>query len=196
MRPVAIVLAAGRGERFGGRKLLAPFHGRPLITFLLDTLRTVGELRVVVVIREGDLGLEREVAGAEVTFVPAGPQSASIVAGVGAAGEAPSYLVLLADQPLVDRASIASVLEAWRNGAKAVLMDGGAGPQPPAVFDASLRGRLLALRGDIGAKAVALEAGAGLFVVRREGGLWMEDIDTPEDLERLERLTSTPRGLP
>ena len=196
MRPVAIVLAAGRGERFGGSKLLAPFHGRPLIRFLLDTLCTVGELRVVVVIREGDRILEREVSGAEVAFVPAGPQSASIVAGVEAAGEAPSYLILLADQPFVDRASVESVLGAWRDGATAVLMDGGEGPQPPAVFDASLRHHLLALRGDTGAKAVALEAGAGLFVVHRERGLWMEDVDTEEDLERMERLTSKPKGTP
>lgn len=195
LKPAAIVLAAGRGERFGGGKLLTPFHGRPLIRHLLDTLRGLPELRVLVVMGEGDDALARELSGEEAVFLPPGPQAASIAAGVRSAGEAPCYVILLADQPCIDAQAITSALDAWRGGAKCVLLDGGRGPQPPAVFDASLRDPLLAIQGDRGAKSVAMGMGDGLRVIRREGGAWMEDIDTKEDLERLERLTSRPKDM-
>ena len=33
-----MVLAAGRARRFGGAKLLAPLHGRPVLAHVLDTV--------------------------------------------------------------------------------------------------------------------------------------------------------------
>ncbi len=48
-RVVAIVLAAGAGSRFGGRKLVAPLDGRPLIAHPVRTALDCGIGRVVVV---------------------------------------------------------------------------------------------------------------------------------------------------
>ncbi len=47
---VAIVLAAGAGSRFGGRKLLAPIEGRPVLQHVLDRVAAAGIERVVVVL--------------------------------------------------------------------------------------------------------------------------------------------------
>lgn len=51
MRAAAIVVAAGRGERFGGPvpKALVPVAGRPLVVHAVDALVTAGVAEVVVV---------------------------------------------------------------------------------------------------------------------------------------------------
>ena len=42
MRTVGILLAAGQSRRFGPTdKLMAPLHGRPLVTYAAATLRAV-----------------------------------------------------------------------------------------------------------------------------------------------------------
>lgn len=191
MKPAAVVLAAGAGSRFGGGKVTALLGGRPLLAHLLDSLSGMG-LEVVGVTRDGDEGARSLFAdyGFQVTSIPPGPQSASLRAGVSAAGDVPAFLILLGDQPMVGRPEIEAVLAAWEGGAKAALVDGGEGPQPPAVFDRSLRDRLLALEGDRGAKSVALGLGDGLTILSLPPGPWMTDIDTEEELSRLERTLS------
>jgi len=49
-RVVAIVLAAGAGSRFGGRKLVAPLAGRPLVAWAVTAAVASGVGRVVVVL--------------------------------------------------------------------------------------------------------------------------------------------------
>src|SRR5437763_11644212 len=46
----ALVLAAGLGTRFGGRKLLAPIHGKPMLQHVLDLAFAVEMTPVVVVL--------------------------------------------------------------------------------------------------------------------------------------------------
>ena len=57
------MLAAGRASRFGGAKLLAPLHGRPVLAHVLDTVTLAraastvagadGHFRVTVPLRAG-----------------------------------------------------------------------------------------------------------------------------------------------
>src|SRR5918992_1222565 len=44
-----LILAAGRGSRFGGRKMLAEINGRPMLQHVLD-LAAAAELEPVVVV--------------------------------------------------------------------------------------------------------------------------------------------------
>ena len=50
MRLGAVLLAAGRGERFGANKLLAGYRGRPMLCAALDALRQCGAARMAAVV--------------------------------------------------------------------------------------------------------------------------------------------------
>ena len=50
---IGIMLAAGAGSRFGGDKLLAPLHGRPLVLHAVDALRPA-VTEIIAVVRPGD----------------------------------------------------------------------------------------------------------------------------------------------
>ncbi|MEM9691528.1 MAG: NTP transferase domain-containing protein [Myxococcota bacterium] len=57
----AVVLAAGRGARMGGEKLLTPLCGRTLLAWVVTHLRRAGAHPIHVIIRPRDEGLRAEV---------------------------------------------------------------------------------------------------------------------------------------
>ena len=111
-----MVLAAGAGHRFGGRKLEARIGGRPILQHVLDALATAGHENPVVVV-PADRGLESAVAWrhAERVVNPAPERglSSSLRLGWAAAmatEPAPdAILVVLADQPAL-RPEIVQIL--------------------------------------------------------------------------------------
>lgn len=61
-RAIAIVTAAGAAERFGGKKLLAPVNGEPLLDRTIRSLLDGGVAEVIVVVgTDGRRELERDV---------------------------------------------------------------------------------------------------------------------------------------
>jgi molybdenum cofactor cytidylyltransferase len=110
-RLACVVLAAGEGRRFGGRKQLAALDGRPLIAHVVamaapwdpivvlgahaDEIRPVVDAPRIVVAEDWAEG-----------------QAASLRAGLRAAGDVDWLLVLLADMPFVTRAVVEGVLGA------------------------------------------------------------------------------------
>ena len=104
---VAALLAAGAGSRFEGptHKLLAPFGGRPLYEWALDSVRAAG-LPVVVVTGDVELDLPDDVARVDNPDW-AGGIATSLQAAVRAAGDADAVVIGLADQPRIPT-------EAWQ----------------------------------------------------------------------------------
>ncbi len=61
MRTIGIVTAAGSAERFGGRKLLTPIDGEPLLDRTIGSLLDGGVDEIIVVVPKGSTELERDV---------------------------------------------------------------------------------------------------------------------------------------
>ena len=107
---VALVVAAGRGERLGseGPKALVALAGRPMLEWSLEALRAVPSISsVVVALPDGvsaPAGCVGVVGGAE--------RSHSVRAALMAAGAADVVLVHDAARPLVSSALVASCLAA------------------------------------------------------------------------------------
>ena len=116
----AIVLAAGAGSRFGGRKLEARVDGTPILQHVLDALLEAGLDDPIVVVAPG----AGEWRGAELVTNPAPERGLSSSLKLGwaratAAEAAPdAVLVALGDQPLVRpevvRALVAAPLDPAR----------------------------------------------------------------------------------
>ncbi len=189
-RIVGILLAAGRGERFGGGKLLAPLR-RPDGSSLPLGVASLRALRaavpdVVAVVRPGDDALADALAteGARVIRAARADEGmgASLATGVAAAGEAEGYVVALADMPWIETRTHARVAAALAGGASIVApwFDGRRGH--PVGFAGGLRGDLMALGGDEGAKRIlAAHAGATLRIDVDDPGV-LRDVDRPGDL--------------
>lgn len=131
---VAVVVAAGSGVRFGGQvpKALVPLAGRPLVAHSVDALAAGGVSRAVVVISEAlrdHFSAALVDAPIEVDLVAGGQRRQdSVRLGLehaattlqAAEGEA-VVLVHDAARPLVPAATVAAVIAAVVEGARAVI---------------------------------------------------------------------------
>jgi len=190
-RPLVIVLAAGRGSRFvsGGHKLEQELEG---VSLLARTLRSAIASHLPVLVVTTQL-LERQarhfVAARDVIVLPeAAPSSglgmgASIAAGIGARPDAPGWLLLPADMPLVQPATIASVAQALDQHPIAYAQYQGRRGHPVG-FGAELYSELVMLSGDHGARRLIARYPAQAVDVDDAGVL--VDVDTEEDLIALQ----------
>lgn len=183
-----VLLAGGRGSRFGGGKLAAPLAGRPVVTHVAAALAGL-DLTARIVVAAPDVpdlpGFVRIALDP-----PDAPQSRSLALGLAAlhaaTADAPvdAVMVALADMPLVSPAHFARLLAAFDGN----LLASRCGQQamPPALFGARHFHALQALAGDRGAGA--LLRGAPAIDLGADEAL---DIDRVDDLARAERLLAT-----
>jgi molybdenum cofactor cytidylyltransferase len=173
--PTVLVLASGRGERFiasGGstHKLQALLAGKPVLQHTLDAVAASG------------LPWHLENAGHP-------GMGDSIAAAVRATSGASGWLILPADLPLVQGATLRAVAEMLAQRAVVIPVFNGVRGHPVG-FSATCRAGLLALKGDQGAASVvrAQEAvNCVTFIDVADPGT-VTDIDTLEDLRRAEML--------
>lgn len=185
MNFVAIVLGAGAGRRFGGDKLSARFRGEPVLAHAIRAARAAPVSRVILVCRPGlAIGDWPGSPGVEALRIASNELSASLKAGIAAAGGADGAFVFLADMPLVPHA-IAGELAAALGGNFAAVPQWGSVRGHPVLLAARAFPEVARLSGDEGAgrllktrKDVAIVAAAGEGVTR--------DIDRAEDIARLE----------
>jgi CTP:molybdopterin cytidylyltransferase MocA len=183
-----VVLAAGGSTRFGSPKQLAELRGRPLLDRVVDTVRAVPAVDPILVV----LGAHAEriraaldLEDVEVVVADGWEEgiSASLRAGVAAAGKADAIVVVLGDQPLISPQVIASVVQRLDGAAPAARATFDGAPGHPVLIKRSLFAELGDLRGDSGAREL-LEA-HGVTTVECGHLASGHDVDTPADLKAI-----------
>ena len=204
---MALVLAAGGSTRMGRPKMLLRLPGGTVLATVVTRLLQAQVDRVVVVL--GDQAAE-VAAGAG---LPEDPRvevvrnedwraglSSSLKRGLAACPAAEAVIVALGDQPSVRPQTVDRLVRAWRAGAPLAFVVQGDRPGHPVLFDRVLRPELLALSGDVGARALVRRHFEQAF--RLEEPI-LPDLDTEanyraclEELGRLERDRPAPGAVP
>ena len=198
IRPTIIVLAAGRGSRFGGpqHKLEQPFDGS---TVLGATLRHAIETQLPVVVVT-TAALVPLVAGLlatrDILVLSAGEAArgmgCSIAAGVVERSGAPGWIVLPGDMPLLRPDTMLAVATALEQHPVVYAQHRGRRGHPVA-FAAELYSELILLDGDDGARRVLARYPSHGLEVDDPGVLL--DVDTPSDLDLLKAsIVALPAG--
>ncbi len=158
----AILLAAGRGTRFGKEpKLLARFGGKALVRHVAEAAVQSTADPVIVITGHRAEDVQAELTGLPVHFVYnplfADGLSTSLKAGFSALPpEARAAIVLLGDMPFVRSELIDALIAGWQGrGEPAALvpvLNGQRGN--PVVLSRALQTAIEGLSGDVGAGAI------------------------------------------
>lgn len=198
-RAAVVVLAAGRGSRFRGpgHKLEQSLGDAPgADTVLARSLRHAIETQLpVVVVTTTALApaVLKLIAARDVVILPDRDSQGrphpvgmghSIVAGVSATGDADGWLILPADMPLVQPATIMAVAQGLERYPVCYAQYRGIQGHPVG-FGTELYSELMALQGDEGARRIVARYAAQPIAVDDPGV--HVDVDTVEDLARLPR---------
>lgn len=196
----AVLLAAGRGTRFGGKaedtKLTADFGGKPLVRHAVEAALASKARPIVAVTGHSAAKVAAALDGLDVFPVhnPAFAEglASSLKAGVAALPDrVAGVIILLADMPFVSAAVIDRLIaqfeqaEAEPDGIVPVR-NGQRGN--PVLIGRRLFSQIAKLQGDRGARAL-LQASTHVLECPIEDAAVEIDIDTPETLAAFNRLT-------
>jgi molybdenum cofactor cytidylyltransferase len=192
----AVVLAAGRSVRMGGRTkaMLTASDGETFVTRIVRTFQAAGIGDVVVVLGHQasviaeELAERRTEARVVINEAFESGQFSSVLAGLEAIDRpgVDAMLLTLVDVPLVAESTVRAVLARYREtGAPIVRPTKGELHGHPVLIDRSLFDQLRTADPARGAKPVvrAHVSAAGDVKVDDEGAF--ADIDTPEDYARV-----------
>ena len=115
-----VIMASGLGKRFGGNKLMADFHGKPMIQRALDATEGLFTRRVVVTRHESVAELCRK-QRVEVVLHDLPGRNDTIRLGLEALGDLDCCLFLPGDQPLLRRETVALLLENRKENPGSIL---------------------------------------------------------------------------
>ena len=180
-----VIMASGLGRRFGGNKLMADFHGEPLICRILDATEGIFSRRVVVT-RHGEVARLCEQRGIQTVLHDLPHRSDTVRLGLEAMEGMERCLFATADQPLLRQETVAALAlssakepdRIWRT----VCMDT---PGSPVVFPQWTFPELRDLPEGKGGGFVIKKYPAQLHTVTVRDMYELKDIDSPEDLEEL-----------
>lgn len=125
----AVIVAAGRGTRFGRNKQLAELAGRPMVAWSIDTFAVMPEISDIVIVTEPELveqmnAVARPLVGSTALTVVSGgdDRQASACNGVHAVPEhCAGILIHDGARPLVRPADVRAAMRAVKPGVAALL---------------------------------------------------------------------------
>lgn len=187
-----VVMAAGAGERFGGapgEKLTAPLAGVPVLE---RTLRALPDDLLDVVVVSAHLAVAELCSRLGVRCVePDGPlKGQTMSAGLAALGGRAGCLFVTGDQPLLRQGSVRRLVGALAREPRSIVRLAWRGrPGAPVLWPHDLLGALAHIEGDAGGTALLAghaELSSRVRLVEAADEWELADVDTAEDLERLE----------
>jgi CTP:molybdopterin cytidylyltransferase MocA len=191
-----VLLAAGEGSRLGGPKALVEVGGQSLGSRGATMLRSGGADPVIVVTGAATV----DVPGALLVHNPAwqSGMGSSMAAGLAAVpGHCAAAVLALADQPLVGPAAVRRLIRAFRDGASVAVAAYDGQPRNPVLIAREHWPQAVALAvGDVGARPFLRAHPDLVTLVECSDTGRPDDVDTPEDLDRIRRLISDRQAVP
>lgn len=192
MRLGIVLLAAGAGKRFGGNKLTAQVHGKPMYLWAMENIEEMKtELPAVVVTGTPEIVSAAEAKGMIAIFngQPELGISLSIRLGIEAViqedRKVDGILFMVCDQPWLEKTTLVRLMSEFDGGILALSYGERRGN--PVIFSREYLKELSELSGDIGGRQVMARHRENVRFLEVNDEKELQDIDKREQIELIER---------
>lgn len=180
-----VIMASGLGKRFGGNKLMADFHGAPLICRILDATEEIFAQRVVVT-RSKEVAALCQERSIRTVLHKLPHRSDTVRLGLEAMPEIDRCMFATADQPLLLKETISALALAAANDPYLLWRTiCGEVPGSPVIFPKWAFSQLQNLPEGKGGGVVIKKYPERLRTVSVRDMYELKDVDSPEDLSEL-----------
>ena len=192
MRLGIVLLAAGAGKRFGGNKLAAQVHGKPMYLWAMENIEEMKtELPAVVVTGTPEIVSAAEAKGMIAIFngQPELGISLSIRLGIEAViqedRKVDGILFMVCDQPWLEKTTLVRLMSEFDGGVLALSYGERRGN--PVIFSREYLKELSELSGDIGGRQGMARHRENVRFLEVNDEKELQDIDKREQIEVIER---------
>lgn len=183
-----VIMASGQARRFGSNKLLADFHGEPMIMRILAATEGLFTRRVVVTRHQEIAELCRRL-GLEVRLHDLPYRSDTVRLGLEAVGDADGCMFCPADQPLLRRETLQALLAAALGDPESIWRPcHGEDPGAPVLFPRWAFHQLMTLPQGKGGGYIARLYPERVRTIPVHSPYELLDADTPEALALLRSI--------
>lgn len=190
-----IIMASGLSVRFGSNKLLAEFQGNTLIQRTLELTEEIFT-KLIVLTRSEDVYNICKEQNIEVILHKLPTRNEAVHLGVEQMDDMDACIFIPCDQPLLRRASVLRILDVFRQQTESVDSDKayifrlgyGERQGSPILFEKSCFPELKDLPEKKGGSYLAKKYPEKTMIVQAEDLYELEDVDTREDLNKLEKI--------
>jgi len=182
-----IVLAAGRSERMLRPKALLPFKGSTVIARVVDALLGGGVNHAIVVVPLGDREIRSALGDRPVVLVENPDLRADMLSSLRCGlcilpADTRGIVVSPVDQPSLGPELVRSMLEAYRNSRRPILVPVYQGKRGhPLIIGTEFVAELLASFDGLGLRGLLQAHPGGVGEWQSEDPAILEDVDTPQD---------------
>lgn len=183
-----VIMASGLGKRFGENKLMAKFHGKPLISYILDATSDIFEKRIVVTRHESVANLCKE-RNIDYILHTMPHRNDTIRLGLEKLLDTEHTMFCTSDQPLLTQETIAALALLAANAPSKIIRpicDDIIGS--PVVFPKDTYDDLLQLSEGKGGGYVIKQHPSDVQYLPIHNANELKDIDTQEDFLYLQQL--------
>ena len=182
-----VIMAAGRSQRFGGNKLLAPLAGRPVLGHVLGRIPPQAFVRRICVVSCREAEEICRDAGVPCLRYAGGAQSDTLRLGLSRMLDLDGCMFAMGDQPLLERESVLRLAQAFSRSPQDVCrLAFGDCAGSPVVFPKACFGALMALTGEHGGMYALRGRSERVRLVQAGYARELMDADTPQALSALE----------
>jgi molybdenum cofactor cytidylyltransferase len=189
----AIILAAGESKRMGRPKMLLPWKDSTVLGSVLATYRAAG-LKEILVVTGGARRQVEALLGtrARAVYNPdfdRGEMLSSLQAGLRALGsETEAALIGIGDQPQLEGSAVRAILDAFRaTGAVLIVPSYRMKRGHPWLAARSLWGEILAMQAPDSPREFINSHAAEIHYVNVDTPGVVQDLDTPDEYERIRK---------
>ena len=180
-----VIMASGLGKRFGGNKLMADFHGQPMISRILDATDGIFAQRVVVT-RSAEVAELSRNRGIRTVLHDLPHRSDTVRLGLEAMDGIDRCMFATADQPLLRKETIAALALASANDPNSIWRTAYEDIHgSPVIFPKWAFPELQNLPEGKGGGVVIKKYPERLRTVSVRDMYELKDVDSPEDLSEL-----------